>query len=63
LYSAIKIIRDNSVSIDSVATSETSFTLSLKESDFTTKIKNELYELDNNFSITIDTKVTKISIV
>ncbi len=63
LYGAIKIIRDNLVSIDSVATSETSFTISLKESDFTTKIKNELYKLDNKSSITIDNNVTKISIV
>lgn len=63
LYSAIKIIRDNSVSIDSVATSETSFTLSIKESDLSTKLKDELYKLDDKFIVTIDVNVTKISIV
>jgi aspartokinase len=59
----MKIIRDNSVSIDSVATSETSFTLSIKESDLSTKLKDELYKLNDKFTITIDVNVTKISIV
>ncbi len=63
LYIAMKIIRDNSVSIDSVATSETSFTLSIKESDLSTKLKDELYKLNDKFTITIDVNVTKISIV
>jgi aspartokinase len=59
----MKIISNNSVSIDSVATSETSFTLSIKENDLTQKLKDELYKLNDKFTITIDVNVTKISIV
>lgn len=63
LYSAIKILSNNSVVIDAVATSETSFTLSIKENDLTKEILNELFSLSNKFKISIDKDVTKISII
>ncbi len=63
LYSAIKILSNNSIIIDAVATSETSFTLSIKETDLTKEILNKLFSLNNQFKISIDKDVTKISII
>ena len=63
LYSAIKILSNNSIIIDAVATSETSFTLSIKETDLSKEILNELFSLSNKFKISIDKDVTKISII
>ncbi|MDD5769931.1 MAG: aspartate kinase [Candidatus Gracilibacteria bacterium] len=63
LYIVMELLKNLKISIDAVATSETSFTISIKQKDFSDSLVLELENLKNRFTIKIDEDVTKISIV
>jgi len=63
IYDVAKIFKNNHISIDTIATSETSFTVSIKERNLSDAFLEQLNYLKENFSINFNNDVTKISIV
>ncbi|NDK07782.1 aspartate kinase [Candidatus Gracilibacteria bacterium] len=63
VYQVVKILNDAKISLDALATTETSFSISLKSKLFTKELKEKLINFNENFKVNIYENVTKISIV
>lgn len=63
VYQVVKILNDAKISLDALATTETSFSISLKSKLFTSELKEKLINFNENFKVNIYENVTKISIV
>lgn len=63
VYSVIKILEEENVSIDVMATTETSFSISICEKYFSNKLVEKLKNMEKHFKLVIEKDVCKISIV
>ncbi len=59
----VKVFRDLKISLDTIATTETSFTLSLRKKDYTEKLIEELEKIKEFFSLEILENIAKISLI
>lgn len=63
VYQVVKILNDAKISLDALATTETSFSISIKSKLFTNELKDKLTNFNENFKVNIYENITKISIV
>jgi len=63
VYSVIKILENENVPIDVMATTETSFSISICEKYFSQELVEKLQNMKNQFKLVIEKDVCKISIV
>lgn len=59
----VKVFRDLKISLDTIATTETSFTLSLRKKDYTEKLIEELEKIKEFFFLEILENIAKISLI
>ena len=63
IYSILKILEEEKVSIDVMATTETSFSISICEKDFSERLIEKLKNKEKHFILKIEQNICKISIV
>ncbi|MDD3793740.1 MAG: aspartate kinase [Candidatus Gracilibacteria bacterium] len=63
VYHVVKILYDEKISIDAIATTETSFSISIKSKSFSKELSEKFFGLHEHFQINIYENVTKISFV
>lgn len=63
LYDVVKVFRDKGVSIDALATTETSFSISIRKKYYTKSLEKAFDHMREHFRLSIRDNVSKISII
>lgn len=63
VYQIVKILNDEKISLDALATTETSFSISIKSKLFNETLKQKLLHFNEDFQVNIYENITKISFV
>lgn len=63
VYQIVKILNDEKISLDALATTETSFSISIKSKVFNDTLKQKLLHFNEDFQVNIYENITKISFV
>jgi aspartokinase len=59
----VKVFSSLKISLDAIATTETSFSLSLRKKDYTEKLLEELEKIKEFFHLEVFENITKISLI
>ncbi|MDD3303051.1 MAG: aspartate kinase [Candidatus Gracilibacteria bacterium] len=63
VFQAVKILNDEKISLDALATTETSFSISIKSKFFDERLRKKFLNINDNFKVEIYENITKVSIV
>jgi len=63
VFQAVKILNDEKISLDALATTETSFSISIKSKFFDKRLREKFLNINDNFKVEIYENITKVSIV
>lgn len=63
IYDVVTILNDEKISIDSIATTETSFSITIKSKYYSKELYDKFSHLKENFEINIFKNITKVSFV